>query len=53
MLENLTAVAVLITAGWLALFGYYIYLSRQQDQLEQEVEALQKLIEEKERGVDV
>lgn len=49
MLENLTAVAIVITAAWLGLIGYYMYLSNQQNELEQELEALKELLEEKEQ----
>jgi Tfp pilus assembly protein PilO len=50
MLTNLTVVAVLISVAWLGLMGYYIYLSQQQDGLEQELNALKKAIADKERG---
>ncbi|MCB0037144.1 MAG: CcmD family protein [Anaerolineales bacterium] len=48
MLENLTAVALVITIAWLALIGYYIYLSQQQTKLEQELDSLKLLLEQKE-----
>lgn len=48
MLENLTAVALVITLAWLGLIGYYIYLSQQQTELEQELESLKLLLEQKE-----
>ena len=45
---NLTVLAIIITVGWLALIAYYIILSRQQNSLQQELDELTLLLEEKE-----
>lgn len=50
MLTNLTFVAILISAAWLGLIGYYMFLSQQQDGLERELEALKQAVAAKEQA---
>lgn len=45
---NLTFLAIVISVGWLALIAYYIILSRQQNNLQQELDDLENLLAEKE-----
>jgi Na+/melibiose symporter-like transporter len=45
---NLTVLAIIISVGWLALIAYYIILSRQHNSLQQELDELTQLLEEKE-----
>lgn len=45
---NLTVLAIIISIGWLALIAYYIMLSRQHSGLQQELDELTQLLEEKE-----
>lgn len=45
---NLTVLAIIITIGWLALIAYYIILSRQHGDLQQELDELTLLLEKKE-----
>jgi CcmD family protein len=43
MFTNYFLIAALISAAWLGLFAFYLYLTHQQKQLEQELEQLKKL----------
>jgi preprotein translocase subunit YajC len=43
-LDNLTLIAVFIIVLWLAAIGYYIYLSRQQRELADEIQKLRDLV---------
>ena len=45
MLHNYVLVAVLITIAWVALIGVYMFYSRQQSQLEQELVELQQMLD--------
>jgi hypothetical protein len=45
---NLPVFALIISIGWLALIGYYLILSRQHRQLQQELDELRQLVEQKE-----
>ncbi len=49
MLENLTLVAVVIAVLWLGAFGYYLYTSRQQSSIADDLERLQKKLDEAEK----
>lgn len=40
MLENLVVVAVVIILLWLGAMAYYLFVSRQQNDLEDEIEKL-------------
>jgi predicted negative regulator of RcsB-dependent stress response len=49
MLENLTLVVVVIVVLWLGAFGYYLYTSRQQNSIADDLERLQKKLDEVEK----
>lgn len=40
MFENLVVVAIIIILLWVGAFVYYFYVSRQQNELEDEIEKL-------------
>jgi hypothetical protein len=45
MFTNLLIITVLIIAFWMAATAFYLYTSRQQESLEKEIEAVQKLLD--------
>lgn len=45
MLENLVVVAVIIIVLWLGAMGYYMFVSRQQNDLADEIEKLKAQLE--------
>ena len=47
MFENLTLIAVVISILWLASFALYLYSSRQQKDLLQDIDTLQHMLEDK------
>lgn len=49
MFENLTLVIGIIVVLWLGAFGYYLYTSRQQKDIVDQVEQLQKKLDEAEK----
>ena len=49
MFENLTLLIVLIIILWLGAFGYYLYTSRQQKGIADELDRLQKKLDEDEK----
>jgi hypothetical protein len=49
MLENLTLVVIVIVVLWLGAFGYYLYTSRQQNSIADDLERLQKKLDEAEK----
>lgn len=49
MFESLPLVAVVIILFWLAVFVYYLNTSRSQRTLEQEIEALKKILDDNEK----
>lgn len=49
MFENLTLVIVLITVLWLGAYAFYLYTSRQQKNIADEVEQLEKRLDEAEK----
>ena len=46
MFSNLLLVTVIIFVLWLVAMGYYLYASRQQQSLEDQVEAVQTLLDD-------
>jgi len=46
MFSNILLVTVIIFVLWMAVMGYYLYTSRQQDSLEDQVGAVQKLLDD-------
>ncbi len=50
MLENFFLVAGIITLAWIALIGFYLVISGQQRRLEDDLESLQRKVEEKLAG---
>ena len=49
MFENLTLVIILIVILWLGAFGYYLYTSRQQNEIVDELEKLNRNLDEAEK----
>lgn len=49
MFENLTLVIVLIAVLWLGAYGYYLYTSRQQEEIADDLERLNKKLDEAEK----
>ncbi|MCA9963911.1 MAG: hypothetical protein KC423_06705 [Anaerolineales bacterium] len=49
MFESLPLIAVVIILLWLAVFVYYLTTSRSQQTLEQEIEALKKILDDDEK----
>jgi CcmD family protein len=47
MFDSLPLLAVIIILFWLGLMGYYVYLSRQQSDLRQEIDKLRTLLKER------
>lgn len=52
MFQNITLIALLISAAWIGLIGYYLYLSRQQVALEAELKELEALVAQEEESVE-
>ncbi|MFO7681556.1 MAG: hypothetical protein R6X34_16045 [Chloroflexota bacterium] len=46
MFSNLWLVTIIIFVLWVAVMGYYLYSSRQQENLQSQVEALQKMLDD-------
>jgi hypothetical protein len=44
MFDSFPLLAVIIILFWLGLLGYYVYLSRQQTQLRQDIDKLRTLL---------
>lgn len=49
MFENLTLVIILITILWLGAYAFYLYTSRQQKNIADELEQLQHKLDEDEK----
>jgi hypothetical protein len=49
MFENLTVVVVLIVILWLGTYGYYLYTSRQQKEIADDLDRLNKKLDEAEK----
>ena len=49
MFENWTLVVVLIVILWLGAYGYYLYTSRQQGEIVDDLERLNKKLDEAEK----
>lgn len=49
MFENLTLVVVLIAVLWLGAYGFYLYTSRQQKDIVDDLERLNKKLDEAEK----
>ena len=45
MFENLTLLIVIIALFWLGAFGYYLYTSRQQNNIADDLERLNKKLD--------
>jgi hypothetical protein len=48
MFTSLLPVAIIIILLWVGLFAYYMYVAQRQTALGQELDALQKLLDQKE-----
>lgn len=49
MFENLTLLIVIIALFWLGAFGYYLYTSRQQNHIANDLDRLNKKLDKSER----
>ena len=45
MFDNLTLLIVIIALFWLGAFGYYLYTSRQQNQIAEDLDRLNKKLD--------
>jgi Tfp pilus assembly protein PilO len=50
MFSNLLLVTVIVFVLWLLAMGYYLYSSRQQESLEEQVEVVQNLLDDSGQG---
>ena len=50
MFSNLLLVTAVIFVLWMVAMGYYLYASRQQESLEDQVEAVQKLLDDSDQS---
>jgi CcmD family protein len=48
MFDSLPLLAVVIIIFWVTLLGYYLYLSRRQKELRQDIDKLRSLLHESE-----
>lgn len=46
MFDNLTLIAAVVIVFWLGVFAYYMITSRQQQNLQQDIEELQQMLGE-------
>ena len=51
-MSNLTLLAIAITLLWLAAFGYYLYVSRQQRGISDEINQLREQLEDSDERQD-
>jgi CcmD family protein len=49
MFDNLTLLAVIIIAVWVATLAYFFYMSRQQTEIRDELKELREMLDRKER----
>ena len=47
MFDNLFAVAFIIAILWVIVFGFYLYTSRHQKSIAEEIDIIQKKLDEK------
>ena len=52
VLSNLTVLAIIIIAVWLATMAYYYYASRQQREIQEELDALRAQLQEMEEQAE-
>ncbi len=52
MLENLTLLAIIITVFWMAALAYYLYTSRQQNEIREDLDDLREKLEHLEKRND-
>jgi CcmD family protein len=50
MFNSLLPVAIIIIVMWVGLFAYYMYVAQRQTALRNELESLEKLLDEKISG---
>lgn len=48
MFENLTVLAIIIIVIWIAAFAYYFRMSRRQQELREELDALRAMLDDEE-----
>lgn len=48
MFENLTLLVVIIALFWLGAFGYYLFTSRQQNNIADDIERLNRKLDQSE-----
>ena len=45
MFENLTAIAIITSILWMGMIGFYVYTSRQQKDIQQDIQELEELLD--------
>ena len=45
MFENLTTIAIITSVLWMGLTGFYVYTSRQQKDIQKDIEELETLLD--------
>lgn len=53
MLNNLALIGIVIIVFWIAAIGYYIYTSRQQKELTNEIEEIREILDDSENGSEL
>ena len=46
MFDNLTLIAIIVILFWLGIFAYYMITSRQQQELQKDMEELQEMLDD-------
>ena len=46
MFENLTTVAIISSILWMGLIGFYVYTSRQQKDIQKDIEVLEAMLDD-------
>jgi hypothetical protein len=50
MLTNLLVVSIVIIGSWVVASAYYLYTSRQHEEIEKDIESLQALLDQSGKG---
>ena len=45
MFDNLMNIAAIVSVMWMGLIGFYVYTSRQQKEIREDIEALEELLD--------
>ncbi len=46
MFDNLTLIAVIVIVFWLGIFAFYMMTAKKQDDIQKEIESVEKMLEE-------